>query len=592
VADRVRPASQLLAATLRPERARVAGLTGLLLASMLLPLAGPLIIGRVVDDAVDGRSAAHLTTLAAAYLAIALTAEVLRLALTWASVRLAWRAGNRLREQLADHALGHDLAWHGRHSPGVLISRIDGDIEALTEFFAKAVVEILGNAVLVGGIIVISLVIDWRVGLVLGLTAAATLAIIVRLRAVAVAANEDERETAAAIYGDIEERLGGIEDLRANAAGSYGVHRLLVNSSLAWRAMRRAWFRADGAYALASATFAVGAVGSLALSVGLHRAGVVTLGSVLALLRYSQLARQPLERLAEQLPELQKALAGASRAAAMLSDPPELTEPPADVAEHLPGGPLPVELRDVSLAYDGEQSALRDLQLQVEPGTTVGLVGRTGSGKTSIGRLLLRFWDPTAGTVLLGGVDVRRVTTTELRRRTAVVTQDVELLRASVRDNLTLFDTVVAGDDQLRRVLAEVGLESWLDGLADGLDTQIDPATGVGLSAGEAQLVAFARALLRHPGLVVLDEASSRLDPATEARITAVTDRLLSGRTAVVIAHRLATLDRVDQIIVLDGGRIVEVGDRVDLEADPGSRYARLRAAGAGALLAQEEPVL
>jgi ATP-binding cassette, subfamily B, bacterial len=592
VASRARPASQLLAATLRPERARVTGLTVLLLATMLLPLAGPVIIGRVVDDAVAGRPVGDLTVLAGAYLVVAVVAEVLRLALTWASVRLAWRAGNGLRERLADHALGHDLAWHGRHSPGVLISRIDGDIEALTTFFSRAVVEILGNAVLVTGIVVISLLIDWRVGLIVALSSGATLAIMVRLRAVAVSANEVERESAAAIYGDIEERLGGIEDLRANAAGSYGVHRLLENSSAAWHAMRRAWFRADGAYALAAATFAIGATASLAASVALHRAGILSLGAVLALLRYSQLARQPLERLAEQLPELQKALAGASRAAELLDDPPELTAPPAGAGDPLPQGPLSVDLRHVSLAYDGEHAALRDVTLHLDPGTTLGLVGRTGSGKTSLGRLLLRFWDPTSGAVLVGGVDLRIVPTSELRRRTAVVTQDVELLRASVRDNLTLFGSVEVGDDRLVAVIAEVGLGGWLDALPAGLDTRIDPHSGVGLSAGEAQLLAFARALLREPGLVVLDEASSRLDPATESRLAAVTDRLLSGRTAVVIAHRLSTLDRVDRIAVVDGGRIVEIGPRAALEADASSRFAQLLAAGPSALLADEGSVL
>jgi len=209
----------------------------------------------------------------------------------------------------------------------------------------------------------------------------------------------------------------------------------------------------------------------------------------------------------------------------------------------------------------------------------LGVLGRTGSGKTTLTRLLYRAYDPTAGTIRLGGVDLRDAEVADVRRRVGVVTQEVEIFRASVRDNLTLFGTIEADDDALLDVLDEVGLRPWLDGLADGLES---PLEGAGhLSAGEAQLLAFARVFLADPGLVVLDEASSRLDPDTEARITAATDRLLAGRTVVVIAHRLATLARVDRILVLDHGRVAELGDRVRLTADPDSHYARLLAASA-----------
>jgi ABC-type multidrug transport system fused ATPase/permease subunit len=217
-------------------------------------------------------------------------------------------------------------------------------------------------------------------------------------------------------------------------------------------------------------------------------------------------------------------------------------------------------------------------------------VGRTGSGKTSLGRLLLRLWDPTGGVVRLGGVDLRDVPAGELRHRVAVVTQDVELLRAPVRDNLTMLGQVVVDDAHLVAALDEVGLGPWFAGLPAGLDTVLDGTNG--LSAGEAQLLAFARAFLADPGLVVLDEASSRLDPTTEALVGAATARLLAGRTAVVIAHRLATLDRVDEIAVVEAGALVEHGTREALAARPSSRYARLlRTAGAAGLLTDDGAV-
>jgi ABC-type multidrug transport system fused ATPase/permease subunit len=245
---------------------------------------------------------------------------------------------------------------------------------------------------------------------------------------------------------------------------------------------------------------------------------------------------------------------------------------------------LPVEVQDVSFAYadDGEE-VLRRVSVTIEAGRSLGLVGRTGSGKTTLARLLLRLCDPTGGAVRVGGVDLRHVAPAELRRRVAVVTQDVQLFAASVRDNLTLFrGDEIAGpraDDRLAGVLTDLGLGPWLRSLPEGLDTELGPG-GTGLSAGEAQLLAFARAFLADPDLVILDEASSRLDPATEALVEHAVDRLLSGRTAVLIAHRLSSLDRVDQIAVLHEGRIVECGPRADLAADPESRFARLLAAG------------
>jgi ABC-type multidrug transport system fused ATPase/permease subunit len=584
-------ATRLLAEVLEPERRRLSALVGVLVVASLLPLAGPILIGRVVDDALAGEPLGDLTLLAVAYLGITAAAEVLRLGVTWWSVDVAWSAGNRLRERLADHALRLDLAWHGRHPPGELISRIDGDTEALSMFGANVVIEVLGNLVLVVGVAVVAIAIDWRAGLVVTLGAAVAVGVMAALRHTAVAANEQEREATGRMYADLEERLGGLEDLRANGGGAYAVHRLHEASATVWRATRRGWGTSQVVYAASSSAFAVGSVATLAVGAWLERRGAVSIGAVLALFRYSQMIRTPLERMGEQLPELQRALAGTSRAARLLAEEPTIVDPPPDRARTLPAGPLTVDLDDVELAYDGEAPALRGIDLHLDAGTTLGVVGRSGSGKTSLGRLLLRFWDPTGGAVRLGGIDLRDVPARDLRHRVGVVTQDVELLRASVRDNLTVLGSVRATDERLRAVLADVGLDRWLASLPAGLDTVVGDG-GAGLSAGEGQLLAFARAFLADPGLVVLDEASSRLDPVTEGAVTHATEALLAGRTAVVIAHRLSTLDRVDRIAVVDGGRVVEHGGRGALAADPTSRFAALlRTAGAAGLLADDEAV-
>jgi ATP-binding cassette subfamily B protein len=280
----------------------------------------------------------------------------------------------------------------------------------------------------------------------------------------------------------------------------------------------------------------------------------------------------------------------------------------------LPAGALSVAFQDVSFAYadtlptavdgaaldaemgedaDGEPEmalpsdndhVLHDIDFTLPPGCVLGLLGRTGSGKTTLARLLMRLYDPTEGQVCLGGLPLTATTLHDVRRRVALVTQEVQLFRASVRENLTFFNPTIA-DADIHAVLQQLGLDTWLASLPDGLDTELS-AGGGGLSAGQAQLLAFARVFLFDPSLVILDEASSRLDPATELQIERAVDLLLTGRTGVIIAHRLNTVQRADEVLILEDGRIREHGARAALAADPTSYFHRLLQTGMAEMLA------
>ena len=238
-----------------------------------------------------------------------------------------------------------------------------------------------------------------------------------------------------------------------------------------------------------------------------------------------------------------------------------------------------MSLDDITFGYNPEEPILKGVTMQLEKGKILGLLGRTGSGKTTMARLLLRLYDTDAGQIRIGDIDIRDLMLDELRERVAIVTQNVQMFQATVRDNLTLFDQDIT-DEHIDKVISGLGLTEWIDGLSDGLDTKITTGGG-GLSAGQSQLIAFARVLLiKNPDLVILDEASSRLDPATEHLVERSVGRLLEGRTAIIIAHRLSTVQRADEIMIIEQGEIAEHGDRRDLAADGSSRFHQLLKTG------------
>ena len=569
---------RVLRAHLWPQRTALAGLIAALAAGTALPLMGPIILGHFVDRAVAGASTGELVGVGIVYLVVATAAQGATVVRTWVASRQAWTATNRLREELASHTLSLDVSFHGRHPPGELIERVDGDVHAIAEFLVTFLVDILGSALLLAGTLVVLTVEDVRLGMALAVFVASAAVLLVRVQRRAVPSSAAHREVVAALFADLEEHLSAAEDLRANGAGAHIVRRFHEVSADAFRADRRAEVIGGGLVRLTNLAFTVGTALLLGIGVLLQRSDAISVGTLLVVFRYSQIIRQPLERIIDQLKELQAAQAGVARAAELFAEQPTLQWPSASDAHRLAStDALSVELRDVTFAY-GDEPVLDHVSLHLAAGRSLGVVGRTGSGKSTITRLMLRLYDPQDGAVLLDGVDIRRVAGDDLRRRVAMVTQEVQLFRASLRDNLTLFGTHTASDDRIRALLAELGLDEWLRSQRDDLDTELGP-DGSGMSAGEAQLLALGRAFLADPGLVILDEPSSRLDPDTELLIERAVDRLIAGRTAVLVAHRLSSLRHVDEIAVVDHGRIVEHGDREALTNDAGSRFARLLAA-------------
>jgi ABC-type multidrug transport system fused ATPase/permease subunit len=592
----------LLITYLRPQRRRVTALAALLLSSIALQIANPQLLRYFIDTAQNPQSALQSLLFAAGlFIAIALATQLLSLGATYVSELVAWSATNDLRSDLALHCLRLDMVFHKGRTPGELIERIDGDVTALANFFSQFVVRVLGNVILMLGVLIVLLIEDYRIGLVMTVLAIVLFFALIGIQRLTVPFWSRARESSAALFGLIEERLSGTEDIRSSGAIDYTMNRLYERGRDRLIHERRAAVFGSLTWLTPLLFFAFAGALTYWLGYRFFTAGTMTLGTVYLIFFYTDALLRPVIQITRQIEDLQKAGAGIVRVRELYA----ISSSLADGAHELPPGSLAVEFADVTFEYDDElgtgdrgaaiennehiippipnpqppapDRVLHDITFQIGAGRTLGILGRTGSGKTTLTRLLFRLYDVTAGAIRLGSADIRELRFDSLRQRVGMVTQDVQLFHATVRENLTFFDPDIP-DERILAVLEDLELLPWYQSLANGLDTVL--AGSGGLSAGEAQVLAFTRVFLRNPGLVILDEASSRLDPATERLIERAVDRLLAERTGIIIAHRLATVMRADDILILEGGRIREYGAREALRNDPSSRFAELLRTG------------
>ncbi|HZU11970.1 MAG TPA: ABC transporter ATP-binding protein [Chloroflexota bacterium] len=577
----VRRHGDLLVAYLGPQRSRVVLLAALLLSSIGLQLVNPQVVRYFIDTAQRGGPLGTLTAAAVAFLTIAIAQQIVYVGATYVGETVGWEATNRLRADLMAHCLRLDLPFHKSHTPGALIERIDGDVTLLANFFSQFTIVILGNGLLVAGILVILAVTNPWLGLGLTAYSVATFLALRALQRRAVRRYAIDRQAGAEQYGAIEERLSGVEDIRGVGAEPYVLWKLLGVMQMRLRTDRSARLAGNASFFATNVLYVLAYAIGLGMGAFLFLQHQITLGTAYLVVFYIGMLAAPLDTIRLQVQDLQQASAGIGRIDSLLHT--ESTLPPAG-RRSLPVGPLAVCYAGVTFRYEDGEDVLSNLSFGLAPGETLGLLGRTGSGKTTVTRLLARLYDPTAGRVCLDGVDLRDLSIETLRQRVGVVTQDVQIFRGTVRDNLTFFRPGVA-DADIRDVLRHLDLEEWYESLPAGLDTLLG-AGGAGLSAGEAQLLAFARIFLRDPGLVILDEATARLDPATERYVEHAVTRLLTGRTGIIVAHRLRTVGRVDRIMILEDGQVAEEGRRVDLVQDPRSRFSALLRAGLEEVLA------
>ncbi len=570
---------ELLQTYFWPQRMQVGLLIGLILLDNALQLLGPNLLSRFVDLAVNtSTTSAELQTLAGVYLITMLFRQGARMAATYVGETAGWRAANRLRADIARHTIALDMSYHKQQTPGIMIERIDGDVASLNRFFSQMVLQIGGSIILLLSTVGVLFYYNWKLGVMMLMFIMLSALILTSLRNVAVPYWEAGREAAAQLFSFLEERLAGIEDIRGLGSSAHVLRRLDVLMATKNRYDIQGRVYGGVTWIVPLALAAILTILILGFGSWLYLAGQISIGLIVMTLLYGEMVVWPIRTIAQEIDQLQQASAGILRVVDLMSKKSRLVDGTQELSAVVPA----VTFDHVTFAYpDGESveaPVLTDISFHIPAGAVVGLLGRTGSGKSTLIRLLFRLYDVTGGAIKIGDHALPEYQLASLRSRVGLVTQDVQLFYATVRDNLTFFNRDIS-DDKLLDALRTLGLERWLSQQPQGLDTLL--AANGAVSAGEAQLIALARVYLKQPQVIILDEASARIDPETEKMLEIALDTVLAGKTTIIIAHRLQTVRRCDYIAILADGQLQEFGGEADLRNTPESRYATLLRSGA-----------
>ena len=457
----------LLITYLKPQWLTVALLAILLFSSIALQVSNPLLLSYFIDIAQKRGDLDTLMLLACIFIGLVLLNQIVTALASYFSEDVGWTATNRLRADLTLHCLNLDMSFHKVHTPGELIERVDGDVIAIAAFFSKFVFRVLGNLILLLSILLVLFHEDWHAGLLLAIFTTIAVGALRRVQGIAVPHFRAMRQSSANLSSFVEERLSSLEDICSSGAKAYVMYRLY----LLLRVLLQNTRKSNVIGRLFSSTLEVGlAVATamvLVLGAYLLRSGQMSLGTIYLTFYYATLLSANLGDITQQINEMQSATASIQRITQLFNIQSQLQDGPGAA---LPAGPLNVSFQNVSFSYTAEKEVLHNLSFQLESGRTLGLLGRTGSGKTTLTRLLFRTYDPSSGMISLGDMDIRQMQLTKLRKRIGVVTQEVQLIHASVRDNLTFFDPDIS-DEQILRVLEELNLMEWYGSLSHGLNS-------------------------------------------------------------------------------------------------------------------------
>ncbi|OBJ68041.1 ABC transporter ATP-binding protein [Mycobacterium sp. 1274756.6] len=573
---RRREARLLLGSLLRPHRWLVAALAVVVVVENAARLSVPLLVQRGIDKGippiVDGGPATTLLAIIAAVGAAVLIQAASRMLFLNGAGRVGQRVLLELRRRGFAHFQRLDVPFHDRYTSGRVVSRLTNDVDAIQDLLESGFDSLVSAVLTLAGTAVLLVVLDWRLGLMCLAVFPVLVGLIGWFRSESSRTYRAVREAAALVIVQFVETMTGIKAVQAYRREPRN-QQIFDDIADRYRAVNERTFQL-----LAIFMPGVKLLGNLTTGVVLLYGGwrvldgQMTIGTLTAFLLYLRMFFEPMQEISQFFNTFQSAASALEKLAGVLAQRPEVTDPPDPVPLDRAAGA--VRFERVRFGYLPDRPVLPELDLTVPAGQTVALVGATGAGKTTVAKLIARFYDPTAGVARLDGIDLRQLAQADLRRNVVMVTQENFMFTGTVADNIR-FGRPEATDAQIRAAAEEVGAAEFIADLPDGYATDV-ATRGGRLSAGQRQLIAFARAFLADPAVLILDEATSALDIPSERLVQRALRTVLAERTALVIAHRLSTVEIADRVLVLDGGRIVEDGPPARLIAAGDSRYAAL----------------